>query len=111
MHHEQAIDVDAVLLQSRGVRHEWRSNPSDPFLEFGGIVARQCLQGRHQQTELAYAVPVDEYFGNVSERPPAAGQMTIELVEPRWNNGASNGGPSASPHARIRVPPFHGIAE
>ena len=49
MNHQQAIDVDAVLLQSRGIRHERRSYPSDPLLGLGRIFFRQCRQCRHQQ--------------------------------------------------------------
>jgi hypothetical protein len=73
MNHEQAIDVDPVLLQSRGIRHERWGDPSDPLSGLGRIDARQCLQGRHQQGDLPYAVTVDEYFDEGAERPTAAG--------------------------------------
>ncbi len=63
MNHQQAIDVDAVLLQSRRIRNERRSNPSHPFWGFGRIFLRQCRKRRHQQPELADSVTVDEYFG------------------------------------------------
>ncbi len=62
MNHQQAIDVDAVLLQSRGIGDERRSNPSDPLLGLGRIFFRQCRQCRHQQRELADPVTVDEYL-------------------------------------------------
>ena len=66
MNHQQAIDVDAVLLQSRGIRDERRSYPSDPLLGLGRIFFRQCRQCRHQQPELADPVTVDENLGNGS---------------------------------------------
>jgi hypothetical protein len=66
VNHQQTIDVDAVLPQSRGIRHERRSDPRNPFLGLSRIIFRQCLERRHEQAELADSVAVDEYFGDRS---------------------------------------------
>ena len=71
------LDVDAMLLQSRGVRHERRSYPRNPLARLGRVGRRQRLQCRHQRGELADAVIVDKNFRDDPDGPAAAGKMPV----------------------------------
>ena len=110
MNHQQTFGVDAVLLQSRRIRHERRRNPRDPLFCFGRSRVCQRCHGRHQQRKLANAVAVDEYLGNGAPGPTAARQITIELRETGRNDGTGGSGTSASPNARIQFVPIHRLA-
>jgi hypothetical protein len=110
MNHQQTFGVDAMLLQSRRIRHERRRNPGDPLLRFGRSGLCQRCHGRHQQRELANAVAVDEYLGDGAFGPTAARQITIELPETGRNDGACGSGTPASPNARIQFVPIHRLA-
>jgi hypothetical protein len=85
---QNAAEIDTMMGERRRIRYEWWRNPDDPFSGFGGTCA-QRRQGRHQQPELTHPVMLDKNLADTRQRPAAAGQITIERIEPRCNRGCT----------------------
>jgi len=74
MNHEEPVGVDSVLRECGRIRYEWRRDPGDPFLGGG---SRQRAQRRHEQSQFADTVAVDENFSDGPDGPTATRQVAI----------------------------------
>src|SRR5690606_24912648 len=97
MDEQLTVEIDAVLRERRGIRHERRRDPDDPFLRLG--LAHEPRERGEQQPQLADAVVIETDLDQRSARPASARQVWIELRETARHGGLNEVGTAAAPDA------------